>query len=428
MEQEKIIILDQLNEVLSTKSFSDPVKEKIINTISKAYDSYSKTKKKSQFFEQLIGSLSSVNEFRISTRKQLNKQENIAPHLSNCTLGFVTLDRSLVGIVKEFEEENTIYHEMIHLTQTDTSYYVNEKYPFSKLVSLCFQEGEAAYYDSDLLDPSKGKRQEILSNSEENDLIFSSNSNYPFFSMIYKSFLELFGEDVLEKWKGYKTIDEDIIPILKEKFENKFSGTSFINFYYSVTKMIVEYFNKSKTERPKIKNYIKDEIKELKFENSLFLNNTSTLDKNIQLLKKMIQRVEEIDSCLNDDTILKTTYQNSYLQQQKELEEYRQNPECDSEIADEWQHDIEMFTIADYKTILKKELEDYKNNIGRMVHDKNILVENIKKQQSNYFCRLKYELYEDKPDFLDCYSFFRIFCDNQTNDFEIYQLSKQNSK
>lgn len=87
MEQEKTIILNQLNKMLETKTFSDPVKEKINYVVSKAYDSYSKKEDKRKFFEQLISSLSSVNEFRISTRKQLNKRENIASILSDCSLG-----------------------------------------------------------------------------------------------------------------------------------------------------------------------------------------------------------------------------------------------------------------------------------------------------------------------------------------------------
>lgn len=49
MEQEKTIILNQLNKMLETKTFSDPVKEKINYVVSKAYDSYSKKEDKKKF-------------------------------------------------------------------------------------------------------------------------------------------------------------------------------------------------------------------------------------------------------------------------------------------------------------------------------------------------------------------------------------------
>ena len=137
MEQEKTIILNQLNKMLETKTFSDPVKEKINYVVSKAYDSYSKKEDKRKFFEQLISSLSSVNEFRISARKQLNKRENIASILSDCSLGVTVMDKSLVAVTKEKNVERTIYHEMIHLTQPENTYHVTGNYPFSTLITFC---------------------------------------------------------------------------------------------------------------------------------------------------------------------------------------------------------------------------------------------------------------------------------------------------
>ena len=163
MEQEKTIILNQLNKMLETKTFSDPVKEKINYVVSKAYDSYSKKEDKRKFFEQLISSLSSVNEFRISARKQLNKRENIASILSDCSLGVTVMDKSLVAVTKEKNVERTIYHEMIHLTQPENTYHVTGNYPFSTLITFCLREGEASYHDSDLKKDSDGNKIEILS-------------------------------------------------------------------------------------------------------------------------------------------------------------------------------------------------------------------------------------------------------------------------
>ncbi len=99
-------------------------------TISEAYDVYSRPNNKKTFFENLVKGLFSVNEFRINTRKQLSKRENVTSHLTDCALGFTTIDRSLVAVVKEQNEKSTIYHEMIHLTQSPTSYQISENYPF----------------------------------------------------------------------------------------------------------------------------------------------------------------------------------------------------------------------------------------------------------------------------------------------------------
>ena len=199
MEQEKTIILNQLNKMLETKTFSDPVKEKINYVVSKAYDSYSKKEDKRKFFEQLISSLSSVNEFRISTRKQLNKRENIASILPDCSLGVTVMDKSLVAVAKEGNEERTIYHEMIHLTQSANSYYFTGNYPFQTLVTLCLREGEASYYDSDLKKDTDGNKIEILSLSNGEELGLESKNSYPFFSMVYESLIDIFGEEIMTK-------------------------------------------------------------------------------------------------------------------------------------------------------------------------------------------------------------------------------------
>lgn len=425
MEQEKTIILNQLNKMLETKTFSDPVKEKINYVVSKAYDSYSKKEDKKKFFEQLISSLSSANEFRISTRKQLNKRENIASLLSDCSLGVTVMDKSLVAVTKEKNVERTIYHEMIHLTQPENTYHVTGNYPFSTLITFCLREGEASYHDSDLKKDSDGNKIEILSLSNGEELGLESKNSYPFFSMVYESLIDIFGEEIMTKWKNIGP-NVDIMPLLKETFEKKFPETPFIVFYQIITKMLVEYFIHKKPTKPQFKNYISNEIEILGVNNSIYGKIMKKYEIILNSIQEIIINIEQNKSYLKDEKLTKDSFERLLEEEQKELNEFKESPEYDSEVGANWQHEIETATLDDYRESLLDELEQLKKELDRLNQEKNKLLKDIENQE---FSKIKAEGYlDDEYGFAFCCNLLYKFSGNDTENFEIYKLSKKTKK
>lgn len=429
MEQEKTIILNQLNKMLETKTFSDPVKEKINYVVSKAYDSYSKKEDKRKFFEQLISSLSSVNEFRINTRKQLNKRENIASIFDDYTLGVTFRKESLVAVAKEGNEERTIYHEMIHVTQSENSYDLTGNYPFQTLISFCLIEGEASYYDSDLKKDSDRNTIEMLSLLNGEMLKITSKDSYPFYSMFYKSLIGIFGEEVMTKWKNIEP-NVDIMPLLKETFEKKFPETPFIVFYQTITKMLVEYFIHKKATKPQFKNYISNEIEILRTENSIYEKVMKKYEIILNSIQKIITNIEQNKSYLKDEKLMKDSFERSLEEVQKELNEFKESSEYDSEVGADWQHEIETATLDDYRESLLDELEQLKKELDRLNQEKNKLLKFIENQE---FTKIKAEGYLDNEyeyeyEFVSCCSLLYKFSGNDIEDFEICKLSKKTKK
>lgn len=416
------MILKQLNEILETKKFSNSVKEMIQDTISEAYDVYSRTNNKKTFFENLVKGLFSVNEFRINTRKQLSKRENVTSHLTDCALGFTTIDRFLVAVVKEQNEKSAIYYEMIHLTQSPTSYQISENYPFSQLLNICLLEGEASYYETDLLDDNQSKKVEILKSPNGEKLALASKDSYPFYSMIYKSLLDIFGEEVMTKWKNIDAAD--IMPLLKETFEKKFPETPFIVFYQILTKMLVEYFVKVEpSKNSKYQSYIVCEIKKLGVKNLLLKKTNAQYETILSFIKGILQNIEQTNSYLTNEKLMNDSLQQLIKKQKKELEEYQESPEYDIEVGMEWKHEIETVTLDDYKKNLLKELEEYKKELANLVKEKNKLLKDIESQ--DYF-KINAEGYlDDEYRFLFCHNFLSSkLSANALEDFEICTLTK----
>lgn len=419
MEQEKDIILTELNKMLETKTFSDPVKEKINYVVSKAYDSYSKCGDKKSFFEQLTSGLSSVSEFRINTRKQLNKKEYITPFLGKCTLGFAFRNRSLVVVTKEENEERTIYHEMIHLTQSESSYYVNKNYFFSKMITTCLIEGEASYYDVDLKKDDEKENIEILKCSGEK-LGLISNQSYPFYGMFYELLLDIFGKDIMQKWKNIGPND-DIMPILQESFEKKFSQVPFHIFYLLITKLMIEYFNNLNKEEPLFKNYITSEIERFKQSQ---MNLESEMEDLMKSLKQMLKDMEENNNILQDEKLLKISYEKNLEEAKQELKAYEESSEYDKETANDWKHDIETTTIEDYRDYLLEKTEEYKRKIEK---EKRLLKVQSEEVKTNFFLKLKADSYIDQEyNFLDYYNFLMTLVQSkELKNYRIVNISQE---
>ena len=328
-------------------------------------------------------------------------------------------------MAKEGNEERTIYHEMIHLTQSANSYYFTGNYPFQTLVTLCLIEGEASYYDSDLKKDTDGKKIEILSLSNGEELGLESKNSYPFFSMVYKSLINIFGEEVMAKWKNIGP-NVDIMPLLKETFEKKFPETPFIVFYQIITKMLVEYFIHKKSTKPQFKNYISNEIEILGLNNSIYGKIMKKYEIILNSIQEIIINIEQNKSYLKDEKLMKDSFERLLEEEQKELNEFKESPEYDSEVGANWKHEIETATLDDYRESLLDELEQLKKELDRLNQEKNKLLKDIENQE---FSKIKAEGYlDDEYGFAFCCNLLYKFSSNDTENFEIYKLSKKTKK
>ena len=241
--------------------------------------------------------------------------------------------------------------------------------------------------------------------------------------MIYKSLLDIFGEEVMTKWKNIDAAD--IMPLLKETFEKKFPETPFIVFYQILTKMLVEYFVKVEpSKNSKYQSYIVCEIKKLGVKNLLLKKTNAQYETILSSIKGILQNIEQTNSYLTNEKLMNDSLQQLIKEQKKELKEYQESPEYDIEVGMEWKHKIETVTLDDYKKNLLKELEEYKKELANLVKEKNKLLKDIESQ--DYF-KINAEGYlDDEYGFLFCHNFLSSkLSANALEDFEICTLTKK---
>lgn len=405
MEQLNKNILLETNNMLASRPFSDDVKEKIRNAIVNAYNCYTKTKDKEEHFKDIINSIKEVNTFKVNTRKQLNKIEEISSHLDDCTLGYVSDDRKVVVVVKHNEEERAIYHELIHLTQPENAYYVDEKYPFSKFISKCLLEGEATFYDIDLYDDERLSYEMVDTFGDVPNFV-TSKGNYPFFYLIYRVMIEIFGDDLVEEWRNCKY---DIIPKLKEVFEGKY-GRSFSDFYMCITKMIYQYFKNNKDYSFLLYD-LRHTIYEIADKNFEFQQNKEKLRDISENFDSFNKELKEYSKLLEDEGELKKSFKQI-------VESVMKDPGEDE--------DLSKLTIENYKKHILSEIKICTEEKARLNIEYEQLGERILEQQTDYYCLMDHNFYDDgsKNSFV-CYEAILMVINKNIEDVKLGHLKER---
>lgn len=135
------IMLLRLQEVLRVKNFSLPVKQKIKETLLAILEL--DIENKEDYISSIIEGLKAIDTFKINTRKQLLKVKNIQNSLLPNTLGFVDIKNQLVAVVKSEYEKATICHELVHVSQKDSSYYLPKKICLFSSFSRSYERGRS---------------------------------------------------------------------------------------------------------------------------------------------------------------------------------------------------------------------------------------------------------------------------------------------
>lgn len=208
--EEKQKMLLQLQEVLRVKNFSLDVKARIKRVLLETWD----TETNKKIFFDIIEGLKKIEMFKINTRKQLLKIATIKANLDSQTCGYVTSTKDIAVVVKGKTEDSTTYHELVHVSQPENAYHINqEDYPFSELFEKAMKEGEAVFRQR------KYSRKEIVIQDGNNPEMKATIINremevhpisYYIFQELYEDMIGLLGEEKVEEWKhhGY---DKDMI-------------------------------------------------------------------------------------------------------------------------------------------------------------------------------------------------------------------------
>lgn len=343
----------KLQEVLRVKNFSNQVKQHIRKTLSKVYELDIENKEQHLF--SIIEGLKKVETFKINTRENLLKIKSIKNHLTPTTMGFVTASSDLVAVVKDEFDTEVNYHELVHLSQTERSYHIDEKYGFSKLFQHAMKEGEAIYYEMKLLEKEFPK---IMCNGKVT--LFSYHSmTYKIFLELYQDMRNLLNSSLLEKWKQGDT--KDIMLELEEYVTSNY-GVDFSLIYKTWAGLLYHFCIREDSETNSLAH------QEYKTHEKNHQNNkshhqflSSQEDSYKTSIKNETSRLIEINELLENEANLNNGFLQKVSEATKELSEYILEYGED-EVAKEWHEEIETVTLQDYKNSLITEKSEIETN------------------------------------------------------------------
>lgn len=362
------IMLLRLQEVLRVKNFSLPVKQKIKETLLAILEL--DIENKEDYISSIIEGLQAIDTFKINTRKQLLKVKNIQNSLLPNTLGLVDIKNQLVAVVKSEYEKATICHELVHVSQKDSSYYLPKKYAFSHLFQEAMREGEAIYREMQFQQKNHPKFSSL-------DPTISRLTLFSYHSVLYDVFLELYqdmrnllGDRLLEKWKSVNFEDDMMIEL--EQYTNHQYGCSFSAFY-RIWSGLLYYFSVHHNQKrffhiaqQDLELYGQQHQKNSDCYNELhivMMNN----QRDIEELKK---KIESIDIVLENENILEKEFISAIEYEKQELKRYLQEYGED-EVTQQWQEELRVVTIDDYREVLEGEKKQYEEHIA--MHNQKIL-------------------------------------------------------
>ena len=180
-----------------------------------------------------------VEQFYIDSKVNLSSYVDIQDFfVSECVLG-VTISKKVVAILSDLYLEEILYHEMLHLTQSDDSYFVSSSYFFSHLIQDAMKEGEAVYYDIQF---AKYKFPESLHYDCNENIVFGNHSIfYQVCREFYLDMRTLLNKDLFSRWKTNSFLESDFMQEAKTYVFNKYS-IDFMSFYH-IWSVLLYYFS-----------------------------------------------------------------------------------------------------------------------------------------------------------------------------------------
>ena len=363
--QEKVLI--ELQEVFRTKSFSPVAKREIKETLLEASKLDINKEDNGKKLFSIIDKLKKIDTFKVNTRKQLMKIKSIRDELDPTADGYVFLPDKIVVVVKSTQTQTTIYHELIHITQTDESYYVPEKYGYSNTLKAAMKEGEAIAYEIELLKRKFPKTYMQIS---------SLSTLYQVFYEFYQDMEKLLGVELLDKWKN-DDILEDFISVANSHTMNGY-GINFYAIYAVWSELLYRMVLKSKDEDFLKLVKLDSESNELEFNISEYQEKCSDEIAFNNHINKCKTHINEVDNKLKSKQLLKEEFGNTLNTLKKELNDYISENGMDDFVLEQ-QRSIDNLTIDDYV----KSLVDQKNEYCKAIDNSKKLLGEVLDKKKN---------------------------------------------
>lgn len=380
----------RLQEVLKDKNYSLPVKQEIQDLILEICE-LDIVNKKEQIFS-IIDRLQSIDTFKINTRKQLMKLDYVQGKLTSNVFGFVHPNSKVAVVVKDEDQKNTLYHELIHLTQNPNSYKLDSKYSFCNLIHKAMKEGEAVFNELKLSEKKFSKTYQVASDIQLT--LFSSHVlEYKVFLEFYCDMRNLLGTSLLQKWKD-ANFEGDIMLEFDAYFQKNYrcSFSKFINLWQKLL-----YYVCINSEEQALVDLAQSDFYKMEHQHRERAMQRELLDEhekkclgNINQKNECIEEIKNIDCTLNDSKLLEQEYLKRVAGLKEELKDYvHENGE--DEYAIEFRNYIEKATVDDYRASLIELREERKSFMSYIEEEQEKLnqiqkrKEELKRLESFYF-------------------------------------------
>ena len=232
------------------------------------------------------------------------------------------------------------------------------------------REGEAIYREMQFQQKNHPKFSSL-------DPTISRLTLFSYHSVLYDVFLELYqdmrnllGDRLLEKWKSVNFEDDMMIEL--EQYTNHQYGCSFSAFY-RIWSGLLYYFSVHHNQKRFF--YIAQQDLELYGEqhqkNSGCYNELHIVMMNNQRdIEELKKKIESIDIVLENENILEKEFISAIEYEKQELKRYLQEYGED-EVTQQWQEELRVVTIDDYREVLEGEKKQYEEHIA--MHNQKIL-------------------------------------------------------
>lgn len=362
-------IIDKLKEILLDKPFSGYVKNQISETIARICILDLNSDELEKYIYDVIEGLKLTRIFEIDCKENLLKSEIISRHLGSNTVGFVTMTKEIVAIVKKGIYEICMSHECAHLSQEYNSYSLPEKYDCSTIFQLAMLEGEACYHESLYMLKYCPTFLHIYNTKIR---LQNHNAIYNKFFELYQDMQNILGKDLLYQWK--KNINENFMVNIEVYMQEHYQ-CSFAPIYQCWISILYQYL--------KLDSKYKQEIEQTEHNRERNCNQYHDVDdaeNNCQQILLFREgQLQEYISILQSPDCLKEEYYKKKKEGQIGLEEYiKRNGEDD--VSKEWEEELNTTTIQDYQRIILNEklqlegdIEGIKNKLANYQKEKDEL-------------------------------------------------------
>lgn len=398
MSHEKEQLIARIDQILSTKHFTEQAKKNLRNTIILMYNRYIQPsyikRTRTEMIEEYLHVLETMNGYAIIKLDELNldneasrvfredikasknKTGNLelidgkyvptpnGSYYCSC-LGFTWKHEGMIFSLEQLDplsECTTVLHEMTHLEEGRLSFLLNSSIPMSFEIRKMLYEGRAATRETMLhLDSVTYQIDEV--SDKNSTLEITANTSYPTYSNLYQMLQILFGDEILEELAKNNDSTMDSFQMLKSRFPQLPVDKIFAHIIY-----ILNCYHQKRPDVliSAIHHWTSQKLCELSF----IASQISYIEDDIQSIKKVTERRQtemiQLKQLLENPEKLANALAQEKEEAIKEVEKSYQSQELSEEEYRKERSEIEEYgTLENYRQIQEKYLKSLSDNQTR---------------------------------------------------------------